>query len=506
MSPPYLLGIDSGLTLTKAVVFDAQGHQLAVGRGEVATLLPQPRWAERDMVAHWDCCARAIREALAGAGIAAHQIAGVGLSGHGDGAYLLDRHQQPLGPAILSLDTRACSELARWRTQGSLLDDALRLTGQIPHAAAPAAVLRWVREHQPERFKQIGAWLTCKDWLRFNLTGDLATDLTEGSQSFCDVRTQTYSSDALALYGLQDLKHALVPMLPPCAVAGRVTPAAAARTGLSPGTPVATGLHDVAAAAVGTGVVSPGMLSLVAGTYSINQVFSDAPRPGTDWHCRNGLKPGQWLHMSLSPASSANIEWFLRQHCRDALETAQRQGISPFDVLKAELDAAFACDSQIIYHPFLYGSPYGHAASASFLGVQAWHQRGHLLRALLEGVVFNHRHHVDALRQGFHFDLARLTGGSARNPRICQLFADALGLPVEVPAVTEAGALGAALCASVAIGLYPDLAAAAHTAVNPAMRHTPQARAQHDTEQRYRLYQQSIEHLTPLWNRLRDPI
>ena len=501
----YLLGIDSGLTVTKAVVFDRTGAVQSIGRREVPRIQPQDRFVERDMDRHWRETAAAVRDALEVAGIAATDIAAIGVTGHGDGLYLLDRALQPLGNAIVSLDTRATPVLDEWTADGTMAA-ALRTTGQQPYAAAPSALLAWLKRNEPQRYDRIGWVLSCKDWLRARLTGQIATDFTEASVSFCDFRTQNYSQAALALFQLEEIARALPTMSPSDTVAGAVTTKAAAETGLAEGTPVAAGLHDVTASAIGSGVVDVGQLSIVAGTFSINQVFSDRPRPDTRWFCRNGFAPGLWLNMAASPASSANIDWMIKTLCSDAVDKAARSGESVYTVLQDEIDEAFASDSTVVYHPFLYGSPHGNDATAGFLGLQGWHGRGHLIRALYEGVVFNHRTHVDDLRAAFQVTSARLCGGGSRSPRLCQLFADALHLDVDVVDAEETGALGAALCGGVAVGLFPSLPDAARQTVSVARTYRTDAERHADIDTRFARYHDTIDALSPAWKTAALPV
>lgn len=492
----YLLGIDSGLTVTKAAIFRDDGEAVACASGRIEQIKERAHFVERDMSAHWDATAHAIGTALTRAGLSGSDIAAIGVTGHGDGLYLLDEDEQPLGHAILSLDSRAQDIVARWRDDGTA-ERALSLTGQIPFEAAPSALLAWIREHEPERYRRIRWLLSCKDWLRFRLTGQVATDLTESSVSFTDCRTQAYSDEALALFGHRSLAHALPSPASPFEITGVVSESAAAATGLIAGTPVVAGLHDISAATLGMGILQPGLLSLVAGTYSINEIICRAPLCGPHWLCRNGLFPGQWKRMSISPASSANIEWFVQEYCRDALEAGRQSGRSPFVVLQEELEQADRDDSDVIYHPFLFGSPYGSEPAAAFLNLRGWHRRGHMLRALAEGVVFNHRHHIDYLDPQREIGAARLSGGSARNPYFCQLFADVLGRTVDVAGAEEIGALGAAICAAVGIGLHRDAEAAVAAMVNVFTTYTPQPARVELLEARYRRYRESIDKLWP---------
>ncbi|TCR82390.1 FGGY-family carbohydrate kinase [Rhizobium sp. BK376] len=493
-----LLGIDNGLTVTKAVIFDIDGTQLSVARRRVPQSMPQARWVERDMAGLWQATAEAIKEAISLSGRPADDIKAVAATAHGDGLYLLDKNRQPLGPGILSLDSRAGGIVERW-SAGSVFSEALELTGQVPHASAPSALLAWLKENDPDRFNEIGHIIACKDWLRFCLTDTIGTDRTEASTSFTDVNGQDYSPEALRVYGLEELFNALAPIAPSAAVVGYVTAEAAALTGLKKGTPVASGLHDVTASALGIGGHADNVMSIVAGTYSINEVVSDAPRTDPRWFCRNAITPGRWNNMSISPASTANYDWFLDTFCPGDQAEAAATGVSVHATLAKEIDAALKRPSTILFHPYLFGSPYGNFASGSFLGLHGWHDRGDMLKAVLEGIAFNHRTHVDALRDGFAFSEVRLTGGGSRNPAFAQMFADILNMPVTVTTVDEAAAFGAALCAGTAVGLFtsPQDGAAAIAKVDRT--YFPDSSQSAIFDERFALYSRLAETLKPQW-------
>jgi L-xylulokinase len=495
---PSLLGIDNGLTVTKAVIFDVDGTQLAVARRRVPQSMPKPRWVERDMAGLWQATAEAIAEAIKLSGRQASDIKAVAATAHGDGIYLLDREQRPLGPGILSLDSRAGSIVDRW-SEGALFDEALALTGQIPHASAPSALLAWLKENEPERFGRIGHILACKDWLRFCLSGTIGTDRTEASTSFTDVQSQSYSPDAMRIYGLEALIPALPPIADSSAVVGHVTAEAAALTGLAEGTPVACGLHDVTASALGIGGHVEGVISIVAGTYSINEVVSIEPLTDRRWFCRNAIAPGRWNAMAISPASTANYDWFLDTFCRKDQDDAEASGNSVHAVLATEIDTALKKSSTILFHPYLFGSPYGNLASGSFLGLHGWHDRGDMLKAVLEGIAFNHRTHVDALRDGFAFQEVRLTGGASRNPAFAQMFADILNMPVTVTSTDEPAAFGAALCAGTAIGVYASPQQPQLTIGKASRTYRPDAARSAVFDQRFALYSTIAEALKPQW-------
>jgi L-xylulokinase len=498
---PCLLGIDNGLTVTKAVIFDEKGAVLSVARRRIPQIMTKARHVERDMAGLWHATAEAISDAIAKSGRPASDIAAVSATAHGDGLYLLDRDGQPLGHGILSLDSRAGDIVARWDRDGTA-EAALALSGQRPHASAPAALLAYIRDHEPARFREIGTVLACKDWLRTCLTGTIGTDLTEASTSFTEVTSQAYAPEILKLYGLSSLFPALPDVARPDEVIGGVTPEAAALTGLIAGTPVVAGLHDVTASALGIGGYGTGQVAVVAGTYSINETVSTRPMVDGRWFCRNGLRLGEWNNMAISPASAANYDWFIDRLCAADQKAAEEEGVSIHALLGEEITQAMQRPSTLLFHPYLFGSPHGPAASAGFLGLRGWHGRADMLRAVIEGIAFNHRVHVDDLREGFQMKTAKLTGGISRNPLFAQLFADVLGMTVTVTDTEEAAAWGAALCAGSGIGLFAaptddprDLAAIGHD-------YHPDPIRQKALQERYTLHCDLATALSPLYARI----
>ena len=500
---PSLLGIDSGLTVTKAVIFDADGAVLSVARRRVPQLIPEPRHVERDMNSLWTATADAIKEAVGKSGRPANDIVGIAATAHGDGIYLIDRDLKPLGPAVTSLDTRASAVADAWNA-GDIGDRALELTGQKPHASAPSAVLRWIRDNQPERYARIGHMLAAKDWLRLCLCGTVGTDRTEASTSFTNVRTQDYDADALSLFGLETLYRCLPPMAVSTEIIGKVTGEAAAATGLSEGTPVMAGLHDVTASALGMGGYREGVVAVIAGTYSINETVSHAPKIDPRWFCRNGILPGEWNNMSISPASTANYDWFLENFFATEMKEAEKAGRSIHDLVAREFEAANARPSSVIFHPYLFGSPFGGATSAGFFGLNAWHDRGDVIRAVFEGIAFNHRIHVDALKDGFAPAAARLTGGISRNPAMAGLFADILGMPVTATTTEEAAAWGAALCAGAGAGLFASPTDDPRDLESIETTYQPSADRRDVLERKYQVFLDLAEAMKPIWPRLQD--
>lgn len=498
---PSLLGIDSGLTVTKAVLFDVDGSQIAVSRRRIAQSMPQPHHIERDMNAFWTATADAIREVIQKSGRPASDIQAIGATAHGDGIYLLNRAQKPLGAGILSLDSRAGALADVW-ANGPLANAILDLTGQLPHASAPSALLGWIKQHQPERLAAIGYVLSCKDWLRFCLTETIGTDCTEASTSFTDVRTQTYSRAALDLFDLAEIWPCLPEISQSESVVAGVSKKAALETGLVVGTPVVAGLHDVTASALGMGGYQHRVVAVIAGTYSINETVSTQPKVGRKWFCRNGIAPGEWNNMAISPASTTNYDWFVDQLCRTDVINAEKHDQSIHDLLADEISRAFQRPSTVVFHPYLFGSPFGNNASAGFFGLNGWHDRGDMLRAVLEGIVFNHRIHVDDLARNFPLDRVRLTGGVSRNPVVAQLFSDVLNMSVTVTATEEAAAWGAALCAGSGVNIFasPNHDPRNLVALEKSVQPNP-ARAEF-YQRRFELFQDLASTIAPLWSRM----
>lgn len=496
-----VIGIDSGLSTTKVVVFDGAGGELGEASNADERLTPEARWVERDMDALWETAAATVRQAIDAAGVDADAVTGVAVTAHGDGLYLVDADGRPVRPGISSLDTRTHELLGRWADDGTA-EQILQLSGQEPSLPSPGALLGWIAQHEPASLERADWALYCKDWIKLCLTGEVATDPTEASESFTNVETQDYDPEVLALYGVGDRADLLPPIVACGETMGTVTEAAAELTGLRPGTPVASGLHDVDASALGSGSVRPGDMTMVAGTYSINEFISTGPVRDGRFLTRNFITPGQYMHMAVSPASATNLDWFVHELARDEVQRADRAGGSPFDFVDDALADVDDDASAIVYLPFLYGSPHGAAASAGFVGVRGWHGRSHLVRAVLEGVVCNHRTHLEHLRDHFDITSSTLTGGGARSDRWAQLFADVLDLTVRVPAAEEAGALGTAMCAMVAGGLYDDLPSAVDRLTSVAREYEPDPSRRDAAEAVYQQYRETVERLGPVWEHL----
>lgn len=497
MRQDFTLGIDCGSTTTKAVIFSPDGRIVGTGRRRVPQHMDRPHHVERDMMQAWHAVIASIRDALADAGVEGGAIAGIGVTAHGDGLFLLDRSGRPLGRGIMSLDSRASDVHEAWKRQGKL-DRLVPIAGQRPYPYSANTLLAWVRDNEPDRYRAIGSVIFAKDWIRFCLTGEIATDLTEASTSFTDLHTQDYTTQILEELGLEEIRSALPPIRLSCEQGGILTPEAAAATGLLAGTPVSVGLHDVTAAAVGLGHTQGGECTITAGTFSINEVFRDRPVTGDEWACRAGYRRGLWNCMAISPASSSNLDWLA-----SLLLPGEEGGARTLALeMEKRLTSTQRTRAVPLYHPFLFGSPYEMPASASLFGVQSWHDRTDLFQAMVEGTIFNHRAHVEALLKNGAIRRLGVSGGGSGRPVVAQMFANILNMPVEIPEVQEAGALGAALTASVAAGLYGDLEAAVAAQHIPLTVYLPQPDRSRAYERIFQRYEALTCAMRPFWGDL----
>jgi len=449
----FLIGVDAGHTVIKAAVFDEYGRQVGAGARPTATFSRHPGWQERDMDVVWTSAAGAISDAIAQAGIDSGDVVGVGVGAHGDGLYLIDANLRPVRAAILATDSRAVAYCDRWST-GVVAESLMAITGQVPQPYTPPATLSWLRDNEPDVYARAAHMLFCKDWLRLKLTGEIATDPTDAAAGLCDVRARAWSAEALQLCGLNDAARLLPRVRASSDVAGWITEDAAAATALRVGTPVVTGSHDVHAAALGIGALTPGSVSAIMGTFNINQLVAVEALQSHQWQARGSLTDGRFLLMSTSPAGTTAVDWV-----RQVMEPATGEvGPAVASALADRAGATVRADDPY-FLPFVYGTMLSPAIRGAFTGLGSWHQQVDMLRAALEGVVFTHRFHLEVLGQAGPINArpVRLAGGGSRSVEWTQLFADATGLSVEVTDAIEAGARGSAMLAGVGAGVFADV-------------------------------------------------
>ncbi len=482
----YYLGIDCGGTFVKAALFDQTGKLYGIQRENVSVISEQAGYAERDMQQLWQICAKVVRQTIQQSGVEPSQIKGVGISAQGKGAFLLDKQKQPLGRAILSSDQRSLEIVKQWQADG-IPQKLYPITRQTLWTGHPVSILRWVKEHQPERYANIGAVLMSHDYLRFCLTGQLHCEESNISESnLYNMQVGEYDIELARLLGIEEIFSQLPPIIKSNQIAGYVTQQAAELSGLAVGTPVVGGLFDVVSTALCAKLDDETKLNAVLGTWSVvSGITAEIDDKQTiPFVYGRYATPNQFIVHEASPTSSGNLEWFVKQF-GNVDYTEINQGIS-------QLPPA---TSSVLFVPFLYGSNAGLGMQAGFYGMQAHHTQMHLLQAVYEGVLFSLMYHLERMLQRFpQADVLRVTGGPTKSAVWMQMLADLTAMRLEVPNVEETGCLGAALMAMQADGLTEQ------PAVLQADMQVYQPNSQYYSayQQKYQRYQQFVSALKGL--------
>ena len=467
-----VIGIDAGGTMTKAALFDLSGRELACARRKNVMAFPRPGWTERDPDQMWNAAAASVREVLSVSGKSAGDVAAVSVAGYGSGLYVLDRAGNPVRPGIVSTDSRAASLVGEWAAAG-LTAQVEPLIQQRVWPGQSLALLGWLLRHEPDILARAHTISFCKDFLRGRLCGDLSTDPTDaGIAGLIDVTRGAYAEEAFRLLGLEAWLGKLPAIGPADEVVGQVTEAAAAQTGLLAGTPVVRGAVDVTAAAMSSGVTRPDQMSVVAGTFSINSTLHATPRQSVQPFLQSPYPLGGYLATEGAATSASNLEWLVKTVlAHGGALPADLMG-DLYDLVNAAVIRRVGQPRDAFFFPFLFGGPAG--APAGLIGMTADYSFDDIMLAVFEGIVFAHKVDIDRLLSGADAarpGLIRLAGGASRSAVWSDMFADILGLPVEVPEGSELGALGVAICAASAVGAHADLRSAIAAMSRVARRH-----------------------------------
>lgn len=502
--PKYLLGIDNGSTVSKAALFTTTGREIATAARKVNLMEQKPGFSERDMDQTWTSTAEAIREVLDRSGVRANEIAGIACTGYGNGICLVDKQGKAVRNAVNSTDNRAQSYVDKWLADG-VNEKVLPKTTQCVWAAQPAALLLWLRDNEPATIDKTRWVLMCKDYIRYRLCGEINAELTDMSgASLMNVVTGGYDDEVLELFGISEMKELLPPIIKTADIAGAVTADAAAVTGLKEGTPVAGGMFDIDACGLASGIIDERQMSLVAGTWGNNQYIATEPLIDKDLFMTSCYSmPGWYLMLEGSPTSASNLEWFVTEFLDAERTAAEKHGKSVYELCNEMVASVSTKETTITFLPFLYGSNVGAGAKSCFIGLEGFHTRAHVVRAIYEGIVFGHNTHLQRL---LNFrdrpEVIRFTGGAARSKVWVQMFADCFQIPVEIPAGTELGALGAAIAASVAVGCYLSYEEAVGAMTSIARRQKPDPDKKGIYAAKYERYKKVIASLSPIWKNL----
>ena len=498
----YILAHDLGTTGNKATLFDAaSGAAIATAFEAYETAYPHPNWAEQDPADWWRAARDSTRELLASSGIGPGEVAVVSFSGMMNGALPVDATGAPLRSAILWADQRATAE-AEFLAECCGKEEIYHRTGHRPGASYTAAKVLWMQRHQPGLYARTHQVLQAKDYVAYKMSGVFATDYSDASSTnLFDLERRDWAVDIVEAVGLDS--HKLPPVHPSITVIGRVTPEAAAETGLLAGTPVVIGGGDGACATVGAGSVSPGDAYNYVGSSS--WIAVTAERPLYDPQMRTftfaHLDPKLYFPTGTMQCAGGSYDW-LERLLRGEGETRLHDEMS---TAAASIEPGAG---GLLFLPYLIGERSPHwnpLARGVFVGLAMSHDRAEMARAVLEGVAFNLKMILDAfLEQGAEIQAMRLIGGGARSGLWRQILADVYGLPILRPALlAEATSLGAAIAGGVGVGLFPDFSVA-HEFVQVEEAERPDLVHSQRYATLYDLFQRTYVALEPIFEQLPD--
>lgn len=499
---PYWMGIDIGGTLVKAAVFDSRGRALSVRRASTALHTPIPRHTERDMEELYQQVCAVTRAAVEDAAIPPEEIGGVACAGHGKGLYLWGSGG-PLRNGIISTDSRAADLVLGWRADGTEAA-ARKRSCQSILVSQPCALLRWLKDNEPDIYGAIQWVFEAKDYIRFRLTGEAFAERTDYSGTgLLNLNTGAVDPELLALFGIPEMADKIPPLRDSFDLCGAVTAEAAAASGLAAGTPVAAGMFDIDACALAMGILSGEDLCVIAGTWGINEFIAEGPvLDGSVAMNSLYCLPDRYLIEESSPTSAGNLEWLCNRVFDLEKAAARQAGESVYQAFDRLVEAVPPEESTVLYLPYIFGGSTNPAARGAFLGLDGGDGKDRMIRAVFEGVVFCHLEHIRRLlnaRAQSPPRRVRLGGGAAKSRVWVQMYADTLNLPVEVMEGDELGALGAALCAAVACGHFPSVEAAAAAMVRSSGIVEPDPARVEIYRGKYSRYRRFADALDPVW-------
>jgi xylulokinase len=472
--PQHVLGIDVGTGGTRAVIVRDDGHIVASAtEAHEPFASPQIGWAEQRPEDWWDAATRAVRHALSRASLHGHDIGCVGFSGQMHGAVMLDAAGDVVRPALIWCDVRTspqCLELTRQIGAGRII----QLTCNPALTNFTLTKLLWTRENEPNLWSRVRAVMLPKDYVRFRLTGERATDMADASGTLLlDVARRRWSDEMLQATAID---RALLPELHESSdICGTISAAGAAASGLVAGTPVVAGAGDQAAGATGMGIVAPGAVSATIGTSGV--VFAATDRPAVDplgrLHTFCHAIPGRWHLMGVTQAAGLSLRWFRDQFAGDVVTD---QG-DAYDRLTAEAATVPAGSDGLLWAPYLMGERTPHLdphARGALVGLTASHTRAHVVRAILEGVAYSLKDTLTIFGEmNVPMTSIRLGGGGARSSLWRQIQANVYGKDIEIVEAEEGAAYGAAMLAGVGARVWPSVDAACSAVVRVAARVRP---------------------------------
>lgn len=488
----YVIGVDLGTSGTKTVLFDEMGRVIASHTVEYPMYQPKNGYAEQDPADWREAAFATIRAVMDKSGVSPDAVKGIGLSGQMHGLVMLDKDCRVIRPAIIWCDQRTAAECAEI-TEKVGADRLIEITANPALTGFTASKILWVRNHEPENFEKCRHILLPKDYVRFCLTGEFATEVSDASgMQLLDIPGRQWSDEVLEKLDID--KSLLARVYESPEITGTLTAEAAEKTGLSRNIVVVGGAGDNAAAAVGTGVVADGRAFTTIGTSGV--VFAHTSDITVDKggrvHTFCCAVPGCWHIMGVTQGAGLSLKWFRDNFCGAEKETAAAMGVDPYYLMdKAALRSPIGAN-KLLYLPYLMGERTPHLdpdARGVFFGLSAMHQKRDMLRAVMEGVVYSLRDCVEVFREmGVSVSDMMACGGGGSSPVWRQMLADLYGCPVKTVDSKEGPALGAAILAAVGTGMYGSVQEACAAILRTANVQEPIAENMPEYEKYYGLY------------------
>ncbi len=466
----YLLGIDIGTSGTKTVLFDRGGNPISSSTAEYPLYQPEIGWAEQDPQDWWKAVCITINQVIKDSNINPESISGIGLSGQMHGLVMLDGDGNVLRKSIIWCDQRTakeCVEITEKVGEKRLID----ITANPALTGFTASKILWVRNNEPEIYEKCRKILLPKDYIRYMLTGEFATEVSDASgMQLLDIKNRCWSKEVLnaldiPIEYLGDVHESIV-------VSGKVHKKAAEVTGLKENTPVVGGAGDQAAGAIGNGIIKSGQISSTIGTSGV--VFAHLDEPIIDEkgrvHTFCHAVPGAWHMMGVTQGAGLSLKWFRDNFCTNEIEVAKGMGIDPYVLMTKEAEKVPAGSRGLIYLPYLMGERTPHLnpkAKGVFFGLSAAHTKNEMLRAVIEGVSYSLLDCMEIIKDtGMNPTNVMVSGGGGKSELWRQILADMFNCKVSTNKSSEGPALGVALLAGVGTGVYKDIHEACSIAIS----------------------------------------
>ena len=497
--PPYLLGIDSGTTACKTVLYTLDGEQVAIASGQHKIYHPKPLWAEQDPEDWYVSAVKTIRKVLKMANADGEDVIGVSVDSQREAVVPLDDQGRKLMKSIIWLDQRAIPQQEKIKSIMSL-NEVLDITGVPIDFIFSAPKILWIKDNRPSVYEKTSMFLCAKDYIIYKLTGEMITDYSMASRTMLfDIKRHCWSERICEALGIN------IDLLPPVKgsweVAGEISSDAAKLTGLKKGTPVACGGGDRPCEALGAGVIKEGMVNIGTGTGSAFEAPLSKPKIDIKGRidCCCHVVPDMWEYEIVVNSTGASLNWFKDNFCFKETVKAKNRGISPYQLFDEEASAIDIGADGLFYYPYLWGARapvFNPSAKGVFFGFSHSHGRAHFIRAILEGVAFQYVGVIKLLEQlGISVSRISMVGGAAKSNLWNQIKADIINLPIEIPHVTESASLGSAILAGLAVKAYPNVDRAIKDVVKNEKIYKPRKEFHKRYMKAYKMYEQIWRHL-----------